>query len=254
MATEELPIYYINLDSSTQRRASIEAQMKAAGLSDAIRVPAFDGRTVDLKTATDCDLPEALRYMGRPLRGGEYGCYRSHLDCLERFLASGREHAVVFEDDADIDPAFAEITRQALRVLTTGDRPWDVVHLGASHLKIQSPVAPLDGKRKLLRAYYFPMLANALLWSRDGARKFVEHHSRIAMPVDNQFRKFMTDSGYGYAVWPPVVRTIMTPSDIDGSGTKRQLEDRLWNYGWLKQRRSWKTKLVARYRRTVEKA
>jgi len=249
---EEIPVYYINLDSSVQRRASIETQLQAAGITRAIRVPAFDGRGLDLATAADCDLPAALHYLGRPLRGGEYGCYRSHLACLQRFCDSGRSHAVVFEDDADIDPDFLEVVRQTLQYLTDGNHAWDVVHLGATRMKISTPVAQVGSRHELRRAFYFPMLANALLWSRNGARQIVEHHARVRMPVDNLFREVITGSGKGYALWPAVVRTIATPSDIDGAGAQRKLGGRTPAYALAKQSRLWKNKLVASYRKIVE--
>ncbi|MFN4100385.1 MAG: glycosyltransferase family 25 protein [Pararhodobacter sp.] len=253
MATQEFPIYYINLDSNTGRLASIAAHLAAAGVTDAIRVPAFDGRNVDLTTAKDCDLSAALRFMGRPLRGGEYGCYRSHLDCLERFCASGSRYAVVLEDDALPPPGLVESVRQTIRHLEERDLRWDVVHLGPDRLKTFSPVATLETGEALVRAYYFPMGTSALLWSLEGACRILKQHSVVTMPIDNLLREIMTQAGFGYALWPPLIRTADAVSDIDGTGAKRKQMDRTLAYGWLKQRRLLKNKLAARHRKIEDR-
>lgn len=241
----KVPIYYINLDSSTERCASIEAEMEAAGLSGAERVSAFDGRGIDLTQIEDCDLKKAHRFMGRPLRGAEYGCYKSHLDCINRFLATDQLHCIVLEDDVQLNTDFLRVVDEALRALEEKGEPWDIIHLGPNKMKIFTPTDRLTGGRELVKAHYFPMLTTALLWSREGARNVRDHHSIVTMPVDNQFREIMVRRGSGYAIWPPIVKAAGFESDIDGHGARRKADGRRWYYGLVKQKRLWCNKFIA---------
>lgn len=240
----EIPVYYINLDSSHERRTSIEAELRAAGVTHAERVPAFDGREIDLATAVDCDLDRAKRYLGRPLRGAEYGCYRSHLDCIDRFLATDADYGIVLEDDGQVAPDFVAVVEEALAILRAQSEPWDMLHLGPNKMKIYTPLHTLTAGHKLVKAHYFPMMTTALLWTREGARHVQEHYAKVTMPVDTQFREILTERASGYAIWPPVAHQSGVESDID-NGTQRKIEGRTWYYGWAKQHRLWRNKFIA---------
>ncbi|NPD14809.1 glycosyltransferase family 25 protein [Xinfangfangia sp. D13-10-4-6] len=245
MMNGDIPVYYINLDSSDERRASIEAGLSAVGITWAERVPAFDGRKIDLVTAQDCDLKKAHRFLGRPLRGAEYGCYRSHLECIDRFLASGQPYGIVLEDDAQIAPDFVPVIDEALRALEAKGQPWDIVHLGPNKMKIYTPTDHLSGGHDLVRAHYFPMLTTALLWTREGAQNVRQNHSVVTMPIDTQLREIMVKRGSGYAIWPPITSQTGVESDIDGNGALRKANGRSWYYGWAKQQRLWRNKIIA---------
>ncbi|WP_170124735.1 glycosyltransferase family 25 protein [Roseinatronobacter thiooxidans] len=243
----KIPVYYINLDSSEDRRGSIEAGLRKAGVTNATRVSAFDGRGVDLTQTTDCDLRAAHRFLGRPLRGAEYGCYRSHLDCIERFLATDSPYGIVLEDDAAIDDDFLQVIAASIDIMEKTKRHWDLIHLGAGRLKIYSRLEPLGGGHDLVKAHYFPMMTTALLWSRQGAQNILDHHRTITMPVDTQFREIMVKRDLGFAIWPAITRQIGMSSDIDGDGATRKAHGRSWYYGFAKQERLWRNKIIAFY-------
>jgi GR25 family glycosyltransferase involved in LPS biosynthesis len=77
--------YFINLDRSPERRLRIEQQLQNLGLSEHYtRFRAIDGRALNRDA---------------PIKPGEVGIYRSHLDLLQRIAASGRLGHVL-EDDA----------------------------------------------------------------------------------------------------------------------------------------------------------
>ncbi|MCB5412316.1 glycosyltransferase family 25 protein [Pseudogemmobacter faecipullorum] len=248
MMTGNIPVYYINLDSSDERRASIEAGLLAAGIPHAERVSAFDGRKIDLTRTADVDLKKAYRFLGRPLRGAEYGCYKSHLDCIDRFLATDSAYGIVLEDDAEIDPMFCKVVEETIAALEAKGEPWDIVHLGPNKMKIYTPTDHLSGGHDLVRAHYFPMLTTALLWSREGARNVQQNHALVTMPVDTQFREIMVQRGSGYAIWPPITSQTGVDSDIDGNGAVRKATGRSWYYGWAKQHRLWRNKIIAWFR------
>lgn len=69
-----------------------------------------------------------------PMRtAGEWGCYQSHLSCLEQAASAGHDFVLVFEDDAvpsqtpDEFAAFFEMS------LAEG---WDFLHLGHSYVSV----------------------------------------------------------------------------------------------------------------------
>lgn len=243
-----LPIYLINLDDSDERLHLASAQMEKAGLSFQ-RVPAFDGRKLNINQFPDYDAKAALHYMGRPLRGGEIGCYLSHLDCARRFLQSGEPYAVVLEDDMQLVPGFSEAVAQVVDWLSTHPDEWDIVNIGADRQKIFTVLhdfAVSGNCYHLTMAHYFPMTTTGLIWSRSGARAFVENHDTIWAGVDNYLRWWQTRAGRGLTVSPPLVKTSGLESEIaPETGSDRSAAGRHPLYGLMKQRRLLTDKLIA---------
>ncbi len=100
--------YFINLDRSTDRRAAIEAQLEAAGLSDAYqRIAAVDGSSVKAPIG---------------LSKGEWGCLQSHLAVLKQPPTGGFVH--VLEDDAILSRGF---TRKMASLLKNKLSGYDLV-------------------------------------------------------------------------------------------------------------------------------
>lgn len=252
-----MPAYLINLDGSTDRLRSATEQLNAFGITFQ-RVPAFDGRNLTINEFPDYDHPAAIAYMGRPMRGGEVGCYLSHLDTARRFLASNEPIGLVLEDDLQLAPSFAEGLPLILDWLQKPNLDWDIFHLAANRRKIFTPVhqftvAGLEHRIEL--AHYFPMTTTALLWSHQGAQAFVDAHRSISMPVDNYLRHWETRRGRGLSVWPALVTTTGAASEIDGNLTRREKSDRHPLYSLRKQRRlltdkahALRHKLAARHR------
>lgn len=236
------PAFVINLDGSEARMASAAAQLTAAGLSFQ-RVPAFDGRGLTPDEFPDYDATAALAYMGRPMRGGEIGCYHSHLRAARAVVESGAPMGLVFEDDMQLVPgAPARLQEMAAWLAARDD--WDLVNLGANKHRIFSPLTDF-GPHALTRAHYFPMMASGLLWRREGAQAFLAAHGRIFAPVDNYFRHWQTRRDRGLAVWPPLVETTGAESDIFAGPVSRSREGRHPLYGLIKQRRLMADKLLA---------
>jgi glycosyl transferase family 25 len=245
---EELKVYVVNLDGSTDRLAAINGHLKAFGI-DFERVPAFDGRQLDLAHCEEYDAARAERYMGRSLVGGEIGCYHSHLDVASRFVESGARYALVLEDDAlpRCDPV--KLLTMTLPDLDRIDPDWLLINIGNNKLKIATPVAHYDTddyECDLVAAHYFPMTTSAIVWSREGARRFIEGHRTIFAPVDNFFRYWITRGGHGYSFWPaPVTTTDAASQIVTSAGRDRKKNGRKWYYGFAKQKRLLEDKIIA---------
>ena len=239
------PVYVINLEGSDARLASAAAQLSAAGLTFE-RVAAFDGRGLSVAEFPDYDPARARAYMGRPLRGGEIGCYLSHLDAARRIAAGPAPVAVVLEDDMSLPPEAGALLHELADWAGARVSDWDLINLGPNKHKIYTDLLTLgSGEHTVTRAHYFPMTTTGLMWSRTGAQAFVDTHETIFAPVDNFFRHWLTRTDRGLAVWPPLVRTTGAESEIDAAPRARSREDRHPFYGLIKQRRLLVDKLLA---------
>jgi glycosyl transferase family 25 len=105
MFPQILPIYLINIDRATERLADIRRQSIEFSI-EINRVDGVDGLEVPREQWIDVDERRFLKRHGRRILPGEYGCYRSHLLALERFLSSGHDAAIIMEDDIQLNGTF----------------------------------------------------------------------------------------------------------------------------------------------------
>lgn len=209
--------FLINLDDSTDRLAAADAQLQAAGLPYQ-RISAFDGRGRDPRSIPEYDEGRTVRFYGRPLTGGEIGCFLSHLSAAQRFLDSGADFGLVLEDDMSLTPETARRLRSLLENLGAGAAPdWELVNLGKRAKTICTTVANIDG-HDLQRAFYFPVTTTALLWTREGARAFLREGGHIWAPVDHFLRHMMCRRGTGLSCAPALIVPTGTDSVIDAEG------------------------------------
>ena len=94
---EDVPILYINLDRSKERKIRMEEQFKRYNIKNYKRVPAFDGRKLfsdsSLRSKT-VELPKDMKQSS-----GEIGCSLSHLRAAEMALEIDAPYVLVMEDD-----------------------------------------------------------------------------------------------------------------------------------------------------------
>lgn len=240
----KLTTLLINLDDSTERLARAQADLDGAGIPFQ-RVSAYDARQMNPLDIPGYDEEGALGYMGRKLKGGELGCYMSHLDCAKRFLATDADYAVVLEDDMTIAASDArQVIHDVLTYLESQHFEWYLINIGALKRKIFTPLQSFDG-HQLSRAHYFPMTTTGLIWTRAGAEAFIRSYKPIFAPVDNYFRHWLTDNNKGLSLFPPIVVPSGAESEIDGTAAKRKTTGRSPLHGLLKQRRLWGDKIKA---------
>lgn len=100
--TAPLRIYAINLDRAVGRWERLCEQAVRFGLN-VVRIAAIDGNAVPEGERIDFHAHQFIYHNGRKQLPGEYGCYRSHLAALAQFVASGDSHAIIIEDDVDLN-------------------------------------------------------------------------------------------------------------------------------------------------------
>lgn len=235
--------FIINLDRSPDRLAECRDKFSSMGIS-LERIPAVDGQVNDLSSFYDDEL--CRKEMGRSIQPGEVGCFLSHINAIQKFWESDAEYAVILEDDASPSSDFLQTLEQLIPVFQRGSDDMYAVNLGASDFKYGSDYRKL-GSGILRCAHRFPMLATGILWSRSGAKIFLDHHKIVSMPYDNYLRFLLSGTNKAFSVRPPMVLASGAPSDIEARNVskRRSSQNRSYFYFFFKQRRIIREKVRA---------
>ena len=184
--------------------------------------------------------------MGRGLQPGEVGCYLSHKKAIEQFLSTDAHYAIIFEDDAIPNDGFENTVTSIIEKFLNHNNSAAAVNLGAMDFKYSSKVLTIDDKT-LRCTHRFPMLATAVLWTRNGAKIFLDNASPITMPYDNFLRYLFSGTNTAFSIQPPLVRFSGVQSDIAArnENIRRSARNRSKLYFYKKQRRTVRDKLSA---------
>lgn len=252
-------VFLINLDGSDERLASATSQIEAAGV-EFLRYSAFDGRGKESDDFEEYDGAKAIRFYGRPMTGGEMGCYFSHIGCAEAFLAGEADYGLILEDDVLCQAgAFDDLAQIINWIESNNYSGWDMINLCLPPQKFSSQLETFQGEAgsfKLTRAHYFPMTTTAILWSRPGAERFLATRDHIYAPLDHFFRRWFTLSGRGLAVLPPMFSITGAESDLDNegdAGPARRRVPRTAGYFWAEFKRQSVNYIAAIYHLSVQK-
>ena len=204
---EQLPTLalYINREADRERRASIEAELRGAGIRGE-RICGVEGLAVP---------PAFARYffegdrLHSKLTPGEVGCYASHLKALSVVVERDIAHALILEDDAHLSPG---LKRTIENILASVPEDWDMVYLCREPEHAVKPVLPLRQSRMLVRYSRVPSTTTGYLISRAGAEKFLVPLKRY-WPVDTDIRQPWR---FGLEIYG-VVPSIVSPAGFDSS-------------------------------------
>lgn len=239
----KLTTYLINLDSSTERLQKADAELKRQDI-EYIRISAVDGRLFDVQEVAQYNAAKSNAYTGRDLIGSEIGCYLSHKKALEAFVASGSEYGLILEDDLHLVDDFKLILDQTVAWLNSQPAQWHVMNIAANKKKMASKILSFTG-HDLYKAYYFPILALGLIWSRQGAESFLSQMNELYTPIDVEIQAWVSKSGKGLSIYPPIVVPSGAASDIDAHTIAKQQDSlRVDRFG-PRQKRMWINKFNA---------
>jgi glycosyl transferase family 25 len=131
-----IPIYYINLDRSIERRNLMENNLEKYGIK-AKRISAIDGGNIERKYETDItpNLKEGeingIKYVSEHsnITTYELGCTLSHLKAISQAYNDGNNLALIFEDDIGLD--LIPHWKKTLPEIIERDFPtdWNIVNL-----------------------------------------------------------------------------------------------------------------------------
>ena len=210
-----IEIRVINLERSKDRLELIASDLDSAGLQwkrlDAIELDnsAFLSHPLYSREKT-------RSVNNRDLTKGEFGCFLSHLAALSEFLDGTNEYLLVLEDDVTFTTGaaieFLELPSELDRKL--GDT-WHCANLTMAYHKRFRALFEFN-TLQIRRAFYFPLLSSALLWSRQGAKEFLQSivQGGICRPVDDQLRCHLSKTGLGLSLSSPLFALRSFPSTI----------------------------------------
>jgi len=106
------PVFYINLDSRTDRRKTMETQLQKFSVTTVIRIPAINSesariwaelsglhKVLDIRTLNN--LSTRTKTSDMDIDGwGAIGCFQSHVKSWQSILEKKLENAWILEDDA----------------------------------------------------------------------------------------------------------------------------------------------------------
>ncbi len=219
-------VLLINLDRSVDRLEAANTQLEKLEL-DYQRVSATDGHRLDAQELAAYRTVKSRRRIGRDLSHGEIACYLSHLDCLRRFTVTDHDTCLIVEDDIEIARNAAQVLREAGTWIARQHAGHvDLIHMSRRARKIHRPVttgqSALDAAG-FCYAPYLPMTTGAILWSRAGAKDFVDATTTIDAPVDEALQAWCAARGrsYGFAKPPMRPRGEDSLIETDRRGAKR---------------------------------
>lgn len=178
-----LMVLLINLPRSTERRLRMEQRLAALGLDYEI-LPAVDGRARLEQLLSTVDVAAFERHVGRDVLPGEIGCYHSHLQAWQRFLASDAQVLLVLEDDMVFHDDFMDALRVALR----GRAHWDMLKL--AKIRAKQPVCQgLLGPYRLNACIGAFTGFGAYLIQRETAQRLLPQMLPIRAPIDRELEQ-----------------------------------------------------------------
>jgi len=192
-------IVVISMTDATERRARFAERARNAGLAWQF-VPAMTGLHPALSYAEEA----AIVAKGRPLRGGELGCYSSHYAAWETLLADDFDQCVVLEDDVIVDWTFM---RKAVET--------DFAAMGINYLRLyyKWPTRHavlkenfIERARSIVELSGTAYGTQGYLITKAGARTLLDHCRIVKRPVDDEMDRSWAHGLRNLAVFPfPII-------------------------------------------------
>jgi GR25 family glycosyltransferase involved in LPS biosynthesis len=173
--------FIIHLERSAQRRPQVE-RLRAALPCDSVILAATDGAALP-----QAEIDRAyVRHVRRPLypfrlNRAEIGVFLSHRAAWRRIVEERLDYALVFEDDAEIDPAaFARTC-----ALARETRPlWTYALAPSEKTRIRGEVVAQGQNVALIRPDNPPLRAIAQFVSAEAARRLLAATEPFDRPID----------------------------------------------------------------------
>jgi len=194
----DIPVWLINLERATARRAKMEQRLAELGLSYEV-FSAVDGRAEAAALADTIDQQAFERNTGGALLPGKIGVYHSHLRVWDKLIASNAPAALILEDDVVFHDDFLTGLDHALRAADH----WDIIRFNAIRAKL--PVCQGRVGNYRINAYIGPFTGNgAYLIKRDVATRLRSTLFPQTRPLDHELNRFFVHDyrQRGLEPWP----------------------------------------------------
>jgi len=174
-----LHAYVINLDRAPERWNHIEQSFTKTKIV-LHRVPAIDGKNLSLPSEV-FDATRFRLFHGRILNIYELACYLSHIKALEAFLDSGKEHALICEDDIFLQEGLDMVISRALQYSSS----WNILRLTGLRAGKALSLKKLTADYSLCLQFGRLKGAGGYLIDRKAAALFVQKLLPMWLPWDH---------------------------------------------------------------------
>lgn len=173
------PIVCISLADATQRRVFMTEQLEKLGLPyrflDAIRPDLSQGWPACYQRK------KRLAQHGHDLTQGEIGCFLSHRQAWQEFLASADPFCCVLEDDVQLQPGFVE----GMAALCECAKDWDIVRLYGVFRRESVNLCELTPGRWMVDYFDQPRGTQGYVLNRAAAQRLLQHTDKMACAIDD---------------------------------------------------------------------
>ena len=225
-----MQIFVINLDGSSQRMAEMGQRLKRLNLAFE-REPAVNGAKLSADQLHKFYQPLLNRkHYRRPLSAGEIGCYLSHRNCWQKIRDQQFNHALILEDDAELDDRLPSVLASIAQIA----EPWDIIKLcdppkkktildSVTIASVAKDSGTADGDFKLCLYNKVPSRATGYVVSAAGAIKLLKAREKFARPIDDDLQFYWEYSGNVFGIEPSPVWNAQSSlqSDIDNAGNRK---------------------------------
>ncbi|GEM_PF-204277 len=187
-----LDCYIINLDRAQDRWAATSEKFRSLGLN-VIRVPAVAGKDLTFPHP-DFAAWRFFLWHGRKAVPNEVGCFFSHIKALKTFLETGKDHALICEDDVFPLPQLVEVLHEAMRYSGS----WDLLRLSGNR--------PTKGVNFATLSHGFQLRCDLKTASGTGASIVNRHAAETIIKKCLPMRAAYDDTLYCY--WPMGIREV----------------------------------------------
>jgi len=164
------PLFVINLKRSSDRRASIAAQLDELGIDFEV-FPATDGARLSPSELAHYDEQYVIDQIARPMSPSEVGCYLSHVRIWKKMVEENIPWAVVLEDDVDIHDDLTGILAAVKKI----PFKWDFIRLAGLRPTPSLRLYDLNDKFELTVLLQGASGTQGSCISRTGAQKLLDH-------------------------------------------------------------------------------
>jgi len=129
-----IPIYYINLDRSTERRQSMESQVDKYSIPNVHRVPGVDGKNLISRTKGVYphefgDIKYSVHNYTEEYTLGELACVMSHLLAIQKARDDGNDVAIIMEDDISFNLLPLWPINSVLDIINNAPPDWTIISM-----------------------------------------------------------------------------------------------------------------------------
>lgn len=183
--SSKLLILVISLDNQLGRGKKLLRSLSEQRLSYN-HIPAVLGTEACLLNPNLFD-PKGYRFKhGKRPSPGELGCYLSHIKCMETFVKSEFQHALILEDDA----AIGDNLYLAIEAALIMQENWDVLRLQGFHSKpsLRLEEILINNITYQLNSHFkLTTCSAAYLINRKAAESYIETLLPMSLPYDHEF-------------------------------------------------------------------